>query len=284
MELAETNPETKTYLTSQFSSLSKNFSEENVIINPGYVNVVNKQNPYYASYGFDTEGNPTGNYSFIVPSDYSAELMKGTATEDGKSTNIFDARVERYYRVLPAVGEVVGVVQGADNVDSPPALSELGPGLIISSEQDGYIMLAAESLLLQAEAVQRGYMDGDAKALFQEAIRQSYLSLGLTLEQAETYITNSNSVNRIGWDGSPNKIQAIIIQKWIALCGRSGMEAYIEYNRTGFPDIPLPIIADGTSRPKRFLYPASELSTNAANVPAQTSNAVFNDPIFWDVN
>ncbi|MAS21294.1 MAG: hypothetical protein CMF34_13735 [Leeuwenhoekiella sp.] len=284
MELAETNSETKSYLQSQFSDLDKNFIATDALINPGYTNVVGKQNPYYASYGFDVEGNPTSNYEFIVPSDYSAQFMKGQPTEDGVNTNIFDIRVQRYYRVLPSAGEVVGVVQGADNVSSPPALSELGPGLIISSSQDGYIMLAAESYLLQAEAVQRGYMSGNARDLFQQAIRESYRSLGLTLAQADEYITNSNSVNLIGYDGSSNKIEAIITQKWIALCGRFGMEAYIEYNRTGYPDIPLPIIAQEDRRPVRFLYPASEISTNAANVPTQAGTAVFNDPIFWDVN
>ena len=73
-------------------------------------------------------------------------------------------------------------------------------------------------------------------------------------------------------------------QKWIALAGINGIESWIEYTRTGFPDIPLSTISEQTSKPNRLLYPASEYSTNSANVPNQPASDAFNTKIFWDVN
>ena len=73
-------------------------------------------------------------------------------------------------------------------------------------------------------------------------------------------------------------------QKWIALCGFNAIESFIDYNRTGFPDVPLSVIAEKPARPVRLLYPASEFSTNSGNVPSQATSDAFSDKIFWDVN
>merc|ERR1711977_662403 len=83
---------------------------------------------------------------------------------------------------------------------------------------DGILFSAAESFFLQSEAVFRGYIAGDAKGLFQDGIRSSFDQLGIA-DQAEAYITNSDGVDEIGWDGSANKIEAIMTQKWIATNG-----------------------------------------------------------------
>ena len=284
--LAEENAEVKSYLDAQFANLENNFLTVNATINPGYADAAGKQNPFYSTYGFDSEGNNAGRRTFDVAAEYAAEFLKGNETENGVSTNVYDLRVERLYEVLDAAGEVVGIQQGATATTAPDELSYLGPGLIVSSEQDGYLITAAESFFLQSEAAFRGYITGDAKALFQEGIIASYELLGLTEQDALDYIAASNGTNLIGWDGSANKIEAIMTQKWIALNGINGIEAFIEYNRTGYPDLPLPIIAEESQRPFRLLYPASEYSNNSANVALQNQSLsdAFSVPIFWDVN
>ena len=73
-------------------------------------------------------------------------------------------------------------------------------------------------------------------------------------------------------------------QKWIANMGINGIESWIERTRTGFPDLPLAITATGPSLPNRLLYPASEYSTNSANVPEQNTGDAFSTKIFWDAN
>lgn len=286
--LAESDGDTQSYLNEQFNNLDNNFVDSDVTINPGYSNAEGKQNPFYEEYGEDTQGNVTQSNSLIVPSDYCAEFLKGQPTENSIQTGVFDRRVNRLFTQVENEDtgevEVVGVQQGADNTTAPGTLSKLGPGILKSSEQDGIIMTASESYFLQAEAVFRGYIGGDAKSLFQSGIVTSYLLLGLTEEQADSYITASNNVNLIGWDGSSNKIEAIMTQKWIALNSFNPLESWIEYTRTGFPAVPLAITAAKPSKPNRLLYPVSEFTTNSANVPDQQQQDAFDTKIFWDAN
>jgi hypothetical protein len=283
--------ETATYLATEFAGLS-NFVTTDAVLNPGYVQETNRMNPFWTNYGFDVAGNPTFDHDFIVPSEYFEKFLKGDAQTDENNnpgalagTSINDTRLERFFD--PASGTpgngVTGVVQGATNLTAPPELSEPGPGLLRGFDQDSYIFTAAESYFLQAEAIERGYISGNAKAMFENGISASFNLLGIPGDAA-AYIAASQNVNRIGWTGSANKIEAIMTQKWIALSGFNAIESFIDYNRTGFPNVPLSIIAEKPARPVRLLYPASEFSTNSGNVPAQQTSDAFSDKIFWDVN
>lgn len=284
-ELALTDSETASYLATQYANLDNNFLTSNAVLNPSYSNTDGQLNPFWANYGQDTAGNDTFDNDFIVPSDYQAEFLKGLPTEDGLSTNVADPRLTRMYEPVtigPDAGNVVGVIQGETNVNAPQELSELGPGFLRGPDQDSYLFTAAESFFLQAEAAERGYITGSAQQLFEEGIKASFSLLGAG--SADNYILSSSSTNRIGYAGSANKIEAIMFQKWIALTGINAMESFIDYNRTGFPAVPLSVIAEQTRLPYRLLYPASESSTNSANVPNQAASAAFNDRLFWDVN
>ena len=271
---------TNTYLTQQFAALDKNFIGASVTLNPGYANQQDKQNPLFATFGFSPGGVPQSN-DLIVATKHVIEFLNGT------TTGVADNRMQRIYRISTS-GNYYGVEQGAVLADLPSGqtLSKLGAGLKLDSNNpayaaaDVYIMTLAESLFLQAEAAQRGFITGDAKALFQDGIRASFSLLGAA--NVNTYLTNSNNVNKIGWDGSSNKIEAIMTQKWIALNGINGIESWIEHTRTGFPVLPLPKNTD--KKPVRLLYPQSEISGNTTNVPVQSASDAFSSKIFWDVN
>lgn len=286
-ELALNDGETAAYLAEQFAffGVGAEFIAFDVTIDPPYENAAGKQNPFYANYGTDETGVNTFDRDFLVPSDYAAEFLKGAVTENGISTAVLDNRLTRLFEPLtsgPMAGTVVGVQQGADNTTAPPNLSNLGDGIVKSSEQVSYLFTASESLFLQSEAVLRGYISGDAKALFEAGITASFNLLGAT--GASAYIASGSGTNLIGWDGSSNKLEAIMTQKWIANMGINGIESWIERTRTGFPDLPLAITATGPSLPNRLLYPASEYSTNSANVPEQNTADAFSTKIFWDAN
>ena len=220
-----------------------------------------------------------------------AEFLKGADTSWDLSpgpdvqTGVPDPRLTALFATSPSTGQVQGVPQGATNAEVPSdvELSELGPGLLSAPSQDSYFISAAESFFLQAEAIERGYISGNAQAMFENGITASFNLLGIS-GSAAGYITASQNVNLIGWTGSANKIEAIMTQKWIAMCGVNAVESWIDYTRTGFPNIPLPNIAEQTTRPNRMLYPASEYSTNSANVPNQPASEAFTTKIFWDVN
>lgn len=278
---AESNADSQTYLNQKFASLAgEEFITTDVTINPGYNNGSNnQQNPYYAVYGFDTAGNPGTRKQVVVATEHAVKFLTGN-----EPNTVFDNRVSKLY--APISGSTyAGVIQGnqgAGNV--PPALSFLGTGLVSSSEQDGYLMMASESYFIQSEAVYRGYMSGDAKSLFQSGIQASFDLLGVSASGAG-YIASSNNTLGLGWDGTPNKIQAIMTQKWVALNGVNGIESYIEYVRTGFPATGVSTVAiTPTGKlPKRLLYPTSELTGNTANVPSLTLSQAFNQGAFWYV-
>ncbi len=283
--LAKTDGETASYLTEQFASLDKNFVTEDVTINPGYTNSTGKLNPFYSTWGFDSQGAPTDTYDFTVAADFAAQFMKGQQPNNpnytGGQTGIADPRLPLYFQ--PVNGEVQGVVMGETSNNAPDPLSKLGEKIIDEPSQDGFLLLGATSYFLQAEAALEGYLPGNPKALFQNGIRASFRSLGIE-SQADDYITSSNNVNKIGWDGSANKLEAIMTQKWLATNGRTAYESWFDYVRTGYPEVPLAITAEKPARYNRLLYPQSEYITNAANVPTQTQADAFNTTIFWDVN
>jgi hypothetical protein len=145
-------------------------------------------------------------------------------------------------------------------------------------------MLAAESLFLQAEAVQRGFMAGDAQTLYQNGIVASFTYLGVPNAAAEATGYYGQAINNVSFATSTDKIEAIITQKWISLAGVNGSEAWCEFRRTGFPIVPLSTRAGSNPHPVRLLYPLSEYGTNADNVEAEGTISQFTSKIFWDVN
>jgi len=82
-----------------------------------------------------------------------------------------------------------------------------------------------------------------------------------------------------------DKLTRLISQKWLALQGIDGAEAWNDYRRLGIPNAPGSLLADpnGNVHPVRLRYPASEVNNNKEQVVAQgnivgTSNAF---KVFW---
>lgn len=274
-----TDAATLTYLNAQFAALDNNFVDRNITINPGYSNAKDaQQNPWMNLMVNLNETTVTYRtaYNFRRASSYIAGQL---------NNNPVDPRRGRLFGLVGTA--VVGVTQGDASQPTgtaPLNLSTLGPGVVIRSSQDGYVMLLAESLFLQAEAAQRGFIPGGAaaaQAYFDAGVTASLSHLGAT---AGTYVADVNAVSGKGYTASTNKIQAIMYQKSIALCNTNGVEAWIEYTRTGFiNNIPMPMGSTSPTgkKPLRLMYPTSELASNSANVPAQSVADVFNIGPFW---
>lgn len=242
---------------------------DNIKINPGFNN--NKPNGF-ASLFLDSTGAVLNNYSSTAATKYTITYL----------TNTNDTRRNRIYSAATG-GGYDGHQQG--DVLTPLTnypVSHIGPGLLTNNSQDGIVFTAAESLLLQAEAVQKGYMPGVAKDLYESGITESFKILGLTATDASTYY--NQAISLVNWNASVgNELEAIINQKWIGLNGINGVETWIENTRTGFPaHVPLSTVATTTTRPVRLLYPSSEISGNTANVPAQSETQAFTSRVFWN--
>tara|TARA_R110002051_G_scaffold320565_1_gene406122 strand:- start:2545 stop:3999 length:1455 start_codon:yes stop_codon:yes gene_type:complete len=268
------------YIQSQIALINANgagYITSDVNANPGYSDATDRQSPFYGYFRNVNTNSQTDRGDFTVASDFTINYLT--------STN--DDRLERLYAPASSGGAFKGAPQSTvlpGTGFTSNDLSKVGPGLIKSADQDQPIMLLSEALLLQSEAVSRNFISGGdvvAQALYEEAIEESFSFLGVTdpLAAAQTYY--DQPINNINWASSPNKISAIINQKWIALNGTSSIELWIEKTRTGFPaNLPIPAESDGV-RPVRLLYPASEVARNTANVPTQTVQDAFNSNPFW---
>lgn len=249
---------------------------ENITINPGYNAGNGQQNPFWNTF-FNTDGTETNTRKFIVGSQYFIEYLKASSAVAPVGAK--DDRITAYFTTASSSGgDFQGVIQGADDpVDKNIGLSFVGPGLLRAASQDGLFFSDFESFFLQAEAALNGKVPGNAQTLFETAIARSFSFYGL---DGTGYITATRGVAGIGWSGSRN-LEAIIRQKWTALHGIDGAEIFIEHNRTGYPDAPLPTLATQAHRPYRLLYPTSELNGNTSNVPAVSASQIFVPTIFY---
>ncbi|HEX9979659.1 MAG TPA: SusD/RagB family nutrient-binding outer membrane lipoprotein [Flavobacterium sp.] len=273
-----TDAETTTYISEQLDALAgAQYIGKDVTINPGYSgSTSNNQNPFYGTYGFTITGGASTQRNFVVASAHAANALN--------STN--DPRRSRLWTVV--AGNVIGIEQGADSDAAPDNPSLLGPAIVptddeVGSSMNGYVMTLSEAKLLLSEAVYRypsKFPGMDAKTLFEEGIAASFERLGAS--GLPGYLSSINGIEGFGWDATPDKIEAIMTQKWIALMNVHAIESWIDFNRTGYPETPFAITNPGVGRPKRLMYPTSEYVANSANVPQQTSATVFATGPFWE--
>ncbi|WP_108422793.1 SusD/RagB family nutrient-binding outer membrane lipoprotein [Flagellimonas amoyensis] len=270
------------YINEEIAKINANghgFITEDVSSNPGYSNDLEaRQSPFYG-YFFRINGSQEDRNDFTVASDYTIAYL----------TDTNDPRLGYLYNPSANNDEFKGSVQA---VDLPGTgftsndLSKVGTGLLKEAEQDQIIMSLSEALLIQAEAVANPDINlaGNAQALYEEAIVAHFEYLGVEDASTEAATYYGQNIENVGWVASSDKIEAIITQKWIALNGIASIESWIDLTRTGFPEgLPIPVDAQnlGRTRPVRLLYPQSELSRNANNVPSQSASDAFNSAPFW---
>jgi hypothetical protein len=144
-----------------------------------------------------------------------------------------------------------------------------------SNTEPAIWMTYAEVLFLKAEAAQKGYYNGNAKELYETAIKASFAYWGAPF--TESYLIQSGVV----YDGSLAKI---FLQKFYALFF-TGMEAWNEYRRTGYPNLVAgPTNINDGKIPNRIPYPLSEQSLNRVNyneAAKRMGNDNMNHKMWW---
>lgn len=291
---------------SRFANLNsnQNFISSDVTVNPGYnLAAFGQRTPIFRLYGLN-EGlsDFTSANLANAAGKYAGDLVNGTINNANITSGIVDPRRSRMFTSLVAGGPVVGNEQGVFPLTAISKFSAFFTGRINSfdgpdsrgdrnnnaAERNAFLMLAAESKFLQAEAFQRGYLTGDAEQAFKDGIVASFSffstpfgglnstnTTDLPARDPIPYIAAIDSKNGLGWTGSTDKISAIMTQKYLALMQWHGMELYLDHLRTGFPVLPLPTGVNNTNRPNRLIYPSSEYSSNSANVPNITNAELF---------
>jgi hypothetical protein len=152
------------------------------------------------------------------------------------------------------------------------------------------------SLYIQAELMLTvPGVDGDPRALFEEAMYESFEKVNAIAQEAEaptisdTEITNYIDAVLAKYDAADDtgKLELIMTQKWIASFGFS-LDAYTDYRRTGFPIMfdpnsdPLPYTLTSRGYPVSLSYNGQSVNLNR-NAPKTPKN-VTTDRIFWDPN
>ncbi|MBI9040621.1 SusD/RagB family nutrient-binding outer membrane lipoprotein [Lutibacter sp.] len=156
-------------------------------------------------------------------------------------------------------------------------VSPLG-SFYLRPELPGYFISNAELKFLMAEAVTKGYMTGDANALYLEGITAS-----LTYNEVPS-ASISAFLNEKSLSGTKSQaLEQIATQNWIALFSQ-GVEAWTEWRRTKIPVLAPAFEADLTQIPSRYNYPTTESSINKANYEAAVASQgadLLTTPIWW---
>ncbi|WP_018476453.1 SusD/RagB family nutrient-binding outer membrane lipoprotein [Pontibacter roseus] len=252
---------------------------ENAYVNPGYLVTAGLQNPFWDTYYRNPVGALTAGYNTLRPTAYVVQQYQERN----------DPRLSKLYRSV--AGAYVGVPLGATSSDFAMAKTSalLGPienngqpaGLLKSAQQPSVLLSSFESLFLQAEAAERGWLPG-AQQLYEEAIKESFKYMGVGAGDFDAY----NSQPSVNFALAPNKVERIIEQKWLALNSISSIEAWNDYRRLGFlnrlPQSLQSPTADPDFRPRRLTYRQSEVYTNGDEVARQGAIDPFRSKVFWN--
>jgi hypothetical protein len=204
-------------------------------------------------------------------------------------TALSDPRLPLYAE--PAESD--GVYRGLDNgLGALPLGTDLGDYSRIGNfwRADGaatpaMVMSYSEVLFLEAEAVFRGWISGDAQTLYEDAIRANMnqydeFGVGPSDTDIDTYIA--------GPAAYAGTLDQILVQKWLALY-MNGPEAWFDNRRTDVPFLPPGPDLELVRIPVRFHYPSGEQSYNSDALAAAVSSQGLTgptdlvSPVWWDV-
>jgi hypothetical protein len=259
---------------------------ESAKVNPGYVVSQGKMNPFYETFYNNAGTSQSDGITYYFAGKDCIDFLK--------STN--DPRISRFFNSYTTTGAAAyegnyfGLSQ--DELTPQASTSKLGyqvgvEGTMIGTPtKSSPILTDMESLFIQAEAAERGLIAGNPKALYESAVTQSFIYMGLTVTEAAAYLAQESV--QVNYNSTSNKRQLIISQKWAALNGIAPVEIWTDYRRTGYPvDITFSIdpARSSDTPPVRLLYPQDEVNVNNDNykaaLAAQNWQSEFKTKIFW---
>ncbi|GAB3042956.1 SusD/RagB family nutrient-binding outer membrane lipoprotein [Spirosoma pulveris] len=181
-------------------------------------------------------------------------------------------------------GEYIGAPYGVFPAPGKAQDYSLAGAAISAQTAPVNIMTYAQVLFAQAEAAKLGWITGDAKALYESAIKasmQQWLGTSYTDAALAAYIAQP----AVAYSDA-KAIELIGNQRWIALFFQ-GTEAWNEWRRTGFPTLkPAPTTLNGgTEIPRRLAYPTTETTLNAKNYADVIARQGKDDQytrVWWD--
>ncbi|MDS1032940.1 SusD/RagB family nutrient-binding outer membrane lipoprotein [Porphyromonadaceae sp. NP-X] len=208
-------------------------------------------NPFYNTFVDRLSGNVIANKTLI-------DTLK--EKNDPRYTKLFKPSV---------TGNLYNGMASGDNKNHPTETSKNYATPAITGTSPVYFFSKEEVLFLIAEAQARYGTASEAENTYKSAIQASLTSLGLAADAINIDTTYPY-----------NGIQSIIEQKWIAQTNKNGIEAFFDYNRTGYPNFftrSLTSVLSGDQRPKRLYFPSREVNSN----PYTPTRVAITVPVWW---
>lgn len=130
---------------------------------------------------------------------------------------------------------------------------------------EGYILFGyAEQQFIIAEAINRGWITGDAATFYKQGIKASMDFYNVSNNDVAAFLNNVNIVYK---GNNTAGLEQILTQKYVAFFQNSERESYFNFRRTGIPKFDIgPANKNNGKIPMRWKYPQSEFETNSQNV------------------
>ncbi|WP_243641647.1 SusD/RagB family nutrient-binding outer membrane lipoprotein [Maribacter algicola] len=241
-----------------------------------------KENGQNAIFNF-TDGEPNnfrlarlriGDFNNFVMSETMEEIL----------VDLDDARISRLFRPFAnseTGDEYNGLLNGIDASSTTVTLADYSLAGTIFRENTGLLdtnfMTSMETYFLLAEAAQRGLISADAQNLYEIGVTQAFDYWQVDLPS--DYLSGTGAME----NGDP--LENIITQKWIANM-INGYEGWVEYRRTGFPQLKtISASLNDDLIPVRMPYPAEEEALNNQNYTTAANNTdgnSINVNVWWD--
>ncbi|OEK07876.1 hypothetical protein A8C32_15465 [Flavivirga aquatica] len=200
-------------------------------------------------------------------------------------TGLNDTRINTLFKPAPnaASGEFNGLLNGIDATSTSITLADYSlAGTAFredTSTLDANFITAWEVHFALAEAAAKNFITADAQTLYETGVLLAFEYWNTELPA--NYLSGNANYNATG----TTPLQQIITQKWIANL-INGYESWVEYRRTGFPELKtISASLNNNLIPTRMPYPAEEEALNAENyakAAATTDNNSINVPVWWN--
>lgn len=133
------------------------------------------------------------------------------------------------------------------------------------------LMGYSEQQLILAEAAVRGWINADAKMLYEEGVKASFKFYEMYSEEYSSYVDSEAAMMYLAEPMNDfskatteaEKIELIVMQKYLQSFFQMQWTSFFDHHRTGFPSFRRPT---GVEIPYRWIYPQSEYNFNADNV------------------
>lgn len=153
------------------------------------------------------------------------------------------------------------------------------------------VITAARSLLVQAEAAERGWINADAKQLYEAGIRASFefqATYHTSVDGVDEYIASDKVALS---DNQQTAIEQIVMQRFLAGFMTCGVEAWSDWRRFDIPTLPIyqgQLDNNVTVYPYRLTYSDTDKQYNVTN-STEAINTYLNGSddmwqrLWWDV-